>query len=59
MVPYLPLRNRIIGWLLFKLNHWTLDDWCAAEVIEHPEQSSMASICRDYWYAKRAERDAS
>lgn len=45
--------------VLFKLNHWTLDDWCAMEVLEHPEQSTMASICRDYWYAKRAERDAS
>ncbi len=59
MIPYVSIGRRIIAWLLFKLNGWTLDDEWSIEVLEHPEVSTMASICRDYWYAKRWERDAS
>ena len=57
MVPHLTLKYRIIAWLLFRLNGWSLDDEWEAEVIKHPGSSAMCSICRDYWYAKRWERD--
>lgn len=59
MIPYVSIGRRIIAWLLFKLNGWTLDDEWSFEVLEHPEISTMVGICRDYWYAKRWERDAS
>ena len=55
----LGMGRRIIAWLLFRAQRMD-----ARRRMEHrvpwstPEGSTMASICRDYWYAKRWERDA-
>lgn len=56
MVPHMRLRDRIIAWLLYKLNGWSELDECAPEVFSTPECSRMVGICRDYWYVRNARR---
>lgn len=56
MVPYMRLRDRIIAWLLYKLNGWSELDECSSEVFGAPECSRMVGICRDYWYVRNARR---
>jgi hypothetical protein len=53
------LKNRIISWLLWKLNGWkTLED-ARFECLEAPDVTTMAGLCRDRFYILQSkERDA-
>ena len=59
MIPYMSLKNRIISWLLWKLNGWrTLED-ARFECLEAPDVTTMAGLCRDRFYILQSkERDA-
>lgn len=53
MIPYLTLQQRIIAWLLWKLEGF--DSLETADVaVNHPEMLGCVSLLRDYYYIKRA-----
>lgn len=56
MVPHMTLKQRILAWLIWKINGWKDLDDCRFECIEHPEMSNVSSICRDYWYLLNARK---
>lgn len=59
MIPYMSLKNRIIAWLLWKLNGWKTTEDAKFECINHPGLSTMVSLCRDRFYImQEKERDA-
>ena len=55
MIPYMSLKDRIISWLLWKLNGWETMAECKFECFDHPEFSRMAALCRDRYYAMQAK----
>lgn len=55
MTPYISLWHRFIGWLLWHFEGYEGTDEAEFYIIDHPEVSGVASLMRDYWYAKRAK----
>lgn len=56
MTPYISLWRRVIAWLLWRFEGYdkmTMDE-AGFYVLEHPEATRVASLMRDYWYAKKA-----
>ena len=49
------LKDRIISWLLWKLNGWETMAECKFECFDHPELSRMAALCRDRYYVMQAK----
>lgn len=59
MIPYMSLKNRIISWLLWRLNGWRTVEDARFECLEQPGISVMVSLCRDRFYIMQAkERDS-
>lgn len=57
MIPYMSIPMRIIAWLLWRFNGWSDPDECSFECVEHPDLARSASVCRDYWYVKKAKKE--
>lgn len=56
MIVEMNLRQRIIAWLLWKLNGWGGVDDAKFECLLHPEFSTMAVLCRSRWYSEQAKK---
>lgn len=54
MISRMTLRERIIAWMLWKLNGWknANGEVVKFECLMHPELSRVVGIFRDYWYVK-------
>lgn len=51
MIPHLSIKQRIICWLLWRLEGFHKDAELAEMVIMHaPNLSVATSLMRDYWY---------
>lgn len=55
MIPYITWWKRIIAWLLWHFEGYKDMDDAEFYIIENPELTRVASLMRDYWYAKRAK----
>lgn len=55
MTPYITLRRRVIAWLLWHFEGYETMDEASFYIMEHPEVTRVASLMRDYWYAKKAK----
>lgn len=57
MIPYMTIRQRIIAWLLWRIERFDSMETAEISILSHPELLRCASLLRDYWYAKKAKED--
>ena len=55
MTPYITLRQRLIAWLLWHFEGYETVDEARFYIMEHPDVTKVASLMRDYWYARKAK----
>lgn len=55
MIPRMSLKEKILAWLLWKLNGWNNIEDAEFDCLKHPELSRMAGLCRDRFYILQAK----
>lgn len=55
MIPYMTIRQRIIAWLLWRLERFDSMENAEFDILYSPQALRCVSLLSDYWYIKNAK----